>query len=174
MLQAVRIHLRPVRSKCDALVMLSCAGGIKTAFLCNPGIPVVAALDSIGSGMVTRQNNPVALSQCVTCGHCVLTFTGGICPISECPSKKKYGPCKKAEEQEDQCVVSKNRLCIWKEISKRGDLAQLNELGKLHKKRSLTRIPATESKTTPMPIRKFSGWFMARIPGISRLIDMVN
>ncbi len=112
MLQAVRIHLSPVRSKCDALVMLSCAGGIKTAFLCNPGIPVVAALDSIGSGMVTRQNNPVALSQCVTCGHCVLTFTGGICPISECPFKKNMVHAKKHKSRKTS-VRSQKIVCVY-------------------------------------------------------------
>ncbi|MFA6012618.1 MAG: hypothetical protein WC799_21680 [Desulfobacteraceae bacterium] len=58
MKQAVRIHLSKVRGACDGLVMMSCAGGVKTAFLCDPGMPVIAALDSMGSGVITRKKGP--------------------------------------------------------------------------------------------------------------------
>jgi len=35
-------------SKSDALVLISCSSGVKSAFLCDPGVPVVAVLDSVG------------------------------------------------------------------------------------------------------------------------------
>jgi len=174
MKQTVRIYLEPVREKCDGLIMLSCAGGVKTAFLCNPGVPVVTALDSIGSGSISRQENLVAKSRCVACGNCVISYTGGICPVSECPAKKKYGPCSKAPVSGEKCGIDESRLCIWKEIEKIGDLSLLKELENIHKQNAFKRMSPVIKKSMPTPIKKFSGWFMTRIPGISKIVDLVN
>lgn len=173
MKQAVRIHLSRVRGKCDGLVMMSCAGGVKNAFLCDPGMPVIAALDSMGSGVITRKKDPVADSHCMACGHCVIAYTGGICPVSECPARKKYGPCFKSHDSET-CAVDATKPCIWREIEKRGNPDLLKALENLHKNLAYERMPAVHRKPTPGFMRTFSGWFMARIPGISRFVNLID
>jgi hypothetical protein len=130
---AFNIH-RKALANCDAMVIISCAGGVKSAIVSNPGVPVIAALDTLGSAPVTFQDSPVARSVCTTCGHCVLNFTGGICPISECPTKRKYGPCDKAPKEGTVCGVNPEKDCVWVEIAKRGDLKALEELASIHKK----------------------------------------
>jgi len=120
-------------SMSDALVMGSCPSGVKAAFLCDPGIAVVAALDSVGCTVFSKQDDIVGRSICNGCGQCVITYTGGICPLSECPAKRKYEPCRKAPKEGSQCAVDPNRDCVWKEIAKRGDLAALKHLRQMHK-----------------------------------------
>ncbi|RLC31610.1 MAG: hypothetical protein DRH32_03960 [Deltaproteobacteria bacterium] len=170
----IDIYLKPKLSYCDALVVLSCAGGVKSAFLCDPGVPVVAALDSLGSGVVATSMSPLDVGICQFCDHCVLTYTKGVCPVSSCPAKKKYGPCKGAPETEGPCVVDPDRNCVWRKIEKTADMDALAELAKMHKDKSLQRLSPPTIKTSPPMVRHFSGWFMARIPGIDWIVDMVR
>ena len=174
MRQCLRIFIEPVKDRCDALIMLSCAGGVKCAFLCDPGVPVIAALDSFGSGVVTTSMETVEAGICQSCNHCVLTYTGGICPLSACPAKKKYGPCKKAPEEGLVCGVDPNRECVWKKIGQKADMTVLKAMAELHGSRDYDRLPAVPIKGSPDIVLKSAGWFMARIPGISGLIDMIK
>lgn len=174
MRQCLRIYIEPVKDRCDALIMLSCAGGVKCAFLCDPGIPIVAALDSFGSGVVSTSVEPFDAGICQSCDHCVLTYTGGICPLAACPAKKKYGPCKKAPQEGTACGVDPDRECVWKKIEQTADMASLAAMAELHGSQNYERLPAVRFKGSPRFVRKTSGWFMARIPGISGLIDMVK
>ena len=120
-------------SRSDALVMACCASGVKAAHLCDLGIPVVAVLDSVGSVVFTDQDNLLARSICNGCGRCVITFTGGICPLAECPAGAKYRPCKKVPTDGCQCGVDTNRDCVWSEIVKIADLAALKDIAQMHK-----------------------------------------
>jgi hypothetical protein len=174
MRQCLRIYIEPKKESCDALVMLSCAAGLKCAFLCDPGLPVVAALDSIGSGVIATSISSVQAGFCNSCDHCVLTFTGGICPLAECPAKSKYRPCKKAPAEGNVCTVEPERQCVWKTIERKGDLVALAALEEKHKRKDYERIPAAVFDGSPAYVRKTSGWFMARIPGISWLVDLIR
>jgi hypothetical protein len=174
MRQCLRIYLQPVRDRCDALVMLSCAGGVKCAFLCDPGIPVVGALDPHGSGVIATSVEPIDAGLCKSCEHCVLTWTGGICPLTACPAKKKYGPCAKAPDRGTACAVEPARECAWKKIERKGNPAALAAMAEIHGRRDYERIPAAPVEKSPGPVRKISGWFMARIPSISRVIEMIK
>lgn len=174
MRECLRIYIEPVKDRCEALIMLSCAGGVKCAFLCDPGIPVVAALDSFGSGVVTTSMETFAAGICQSCDHCVLTYTGGICPLAACPAKKRYGPCKKAPAQGNVCAVDPDRECVWKKIEQTADMAALAKMAELHGSKDYKRLPAVPIKGSPDVVLKTSGWFMARIPGISGLIDLIR
>jgi len=123
---------RRALAKSDAIVVISCAGGVKAANLCSLGLPVIAALDTMGSMPVSFRDTPVARSMCSACGQCVLSFTGGICPLGECPSKRKYGPCDKAPTEGTRCGVVPERECVWVEIKHRGNIQALAELEKIH------------------------------------------
>lgn len=172
--QKFRVYLDPVRDRCQALVMLSCAGGVKCAFMYSAGLPVVAALDSIGSGVVATSMEPWQAGLCVTCDHCVLTHTGGICPLAACPAKRKYGPCKKAPAEGDLCALDPERKCVWKEIETRGDMAALARLSRIHADQEYHRPAPVKAPGRPVVVRRFSGWFMARLPGLSDLVDLVK
>ena len=159
MKQTLRINRGPI-FRSNALVIISCAAGVKSAYMCEPGIPVVAVLDTVGTIPITRQDNPVARSICTSCGHCVITYTGGICPLSECPAKQKYEPCKEAPKNGTQCAVNPHQNCVWKEIAKRGDLTALKELRQIHKAEEGKRLSPTAGKASPPFLRKLSGWMM--------------
>ncbi len=173
MTQAKSMYLDPVAKKCDALVMLSCAGGVKSAYLTRPGVPVVAALDSVGSAVITNDSDLVATSLCSGCGQCVLTFTGGICPVSKCPSKRHYSPCKRSPVDGTECAVDPSKECIWKEIEKRGNLAALEELGRIHKQENKEEIAPYEPPAFPGFVRALAGWTVARNGRFAWLINSI-
>jgi len=171
--QALDIYRKSI-SKSDALVILSCAAGIKSAYLCRPQIPIISALDPIGSVAISGEENPIARSACNACGQCVITYTGGICPISECPSKHKYGPCKQYPENGTQCAVDESRDCIWKIIAEKGDLVALEKIGRLHKERDNERPVTPEIKHAPPLVKKAFGWFSARSRGLENIIRILQ
>jgi hypothetical protein len=173
MKQAVRINADRL-SRCDALVVASCAAGVKSAVLASPGIPVVAAADSVGSVPVSRREDPVADSKCTNCGHCVITFTGGICPLSECPAGSKYGPCAKFTGEDGHCVLEPGRACIWVEIEKRGDLEALRELKEIHRRRDEERLPSQRGRESPSFLKKLSGYLVARAGWFGRFVPFVD
>jgi hypothetical protein len=119
-------------SRSDTIVVVSCASGVKSAFLCDPGKPVVGALDSLGCSVFTLQDTLLARSICKGCGKCTITYTGGLCTSYECPSGTKYGPCKKSPTEGMTCGVDGLKDCVWKEIGKKSDLAGLKELALMH------------------------------------------
>jgi hypothetical protein len=173
MKQAIKMHARAIASS-DALIVISCAAGVKSAFLCRPGVAVVAAADSVGSVPITRQDDPVARSNCTSCGHCVITFTGGICPLSECPSQKKYEPCARYLEGNGRCVVDASRDCVWREIERRGDLAALQRLGRMHEGDGEERLSVPARRSSPALLRRFSGWMVARARWFGRLVPFID
>jgi hypothetical protein len=173
MRQAVRLSARALRES-DALVMISCAARVKSAFLCEPGIPIVPAADSVGSVPVSRSNDPVALSLCTNCSHCVIGFSGGICPLSACPSRKKYEPCSRYDENDGLCVIDLSSRCIWQEIERRGDLEALRKLGNLHDKADFQRLVSNGRSPKPRPLRTFSGWVMARSGWFAKFVPFVD
>lgn len=173
MRQAVRINGETI-SRSDALLVASCAAGVKSAFLCEPGVPVVAATDTLGSAPISRKDNPVALSVCNSCGHCVITHTGGICPVTACPSGRKYEPCQLTGENGNRCVIDPDRACVWLEIEKRGDLSALKELQLLHERVGEERLEPRSRKAKPVTIRRVAGWVSARSGWFHRLVSFVD
>ncbi len=161
-------------SSSDALVVLSCSGGVKSAFLCSPGVPVVAALDTAGSVPVSHSADRVAGSLCRFCEHCVLSFTGGICPLGECPAKRLYGPCEKYSTGGGKCVIDPERECVWIEIERRGDLAALMRLEEMHRSDTFERPPVPGLKPSPRSIRRTAGWFVSSLRGWHRLSRLIH
>ena len=170
MAQSLRKNRESI-SKSDALVMISCSAGVKLAYVCNPLVPVVAALDTLGTEPISRQEDPVILSTCTECEHCVIMYTAGICPVNECLAKSLYGPCSKAPKDGTQCALDPQQDCIWKEIAKRGgDLATLKELEKIHKAKDTIRLSTPPGRDGTAFSRKSTGWVVARMPWLEKLI----
>ncbi|MBC7248332.1 MAG: methylenetetrahydrofolate reductase C-terminal domain-containing protein [Actinobacteria bacterium] len=174
MKQAVEKNGKALRQS-DALVVISCAAGVKSAFLARPGVPVVPVVDSVGSVPVASYEDDLAArSHCTNCGRCVLAFTGGICPLNECPAGVKYGPCSRYGEEGSRCALDPTRECIWKEVERRGDLAKLERLKELHKRDDLERLPLPPRRNTPRPIRKIAGRLTVHAGWFARFIPLID
>jgi hypothetical protein len=168
MKRAQQAYLEP--SNADALVVISCAAGVQSAFLCKPGVPVVAACDTVGIGCIPSDSasaaDAVARGACSTCGHCVLSYTGGICPLAHCPAKSLYGPCKRAPTANTKCALIPQRDCIWRTIEDRGaDLAALQVLKAVHEEHGQSSLPVIERNRPPDLVRKVFSYVAARLPG---------
>ena len=61
---------------------------------------------------------------CDQCGECYLNYTGGICPLTNCPKALLNGPCGGARE--GKCEVNPDADCAWVLIYDR-----LKRMGKL-------------------------------------------
>lgn len=119
--------------KSDALVLASCASGIKTAYLCRPHVPLAGVLDTLGCGLLTQKDNTITHTLCTGCKQCVINYTDGICPVAICPAQKKYGPCRNAPKSNRKCSIDPETDCIWSEIIRKGDMSSLATLSLLHK-----------------------------------------
>jgi len=114
--------------KCDALILICCAAGIKAAFLCQPQAAIRSVLDTLGGGAYSTTTNAVTESLCKGCGACVISCTGGICPVSACPASRKYSPCKSSPEQDGPCCIRAEIPCAWRQIDPLADRDALEGL----------------------------------------------
>jgi hypothetical protein len=173
--QVIKANAKRI-SESDVLIVLSCGAGVKSAWLSEPGVPVITLLDTTGSVPITDADDPVARSICTACGHCVIGHTGGICPLSECPAKNKYEACERAPENGGPCVLDPARPCIWHEIARRGDLAALKELGQLHRAEGENRLspPGRPPRGRRRFRRKVSVWMRAGARILVRLIRLTK
>jgi len=170
-------NIRPIAGDIEALVVISCMGGVKAANLCHPGVPVIAACDSLGSNpQLPRgdtRTDPALKCAVTVCedGHCVLTYTAGICPVSECPRQCKYGPCDDAPMQSgvSNCIEDPGLRCVWsiieEEAAKRGrDISALREVERIHKSHEYQRFPSIQ-KDTPAWLKVYFGKLACMISG---------
>ncbi len=162
MSRAFSFYARPL-SRADTLVILSCPSGLKAASLCEPALPLYCPLEIAGGIMITaREESALAHSLCSACGHCVISYTGGICPLSGCPSGQHYGPCEHYPRRGTTCSVDPQRSCVWKEIEKKGDLAALAALKEIHEDQGFTRLPGPGTPAVPHVLKRAASWTIAR------------
>lgn len=102
---ALRKH--PEAKEADAFVLYACGAGVQTVAEIVKQ-PVIPALDSAFLGSVIHHG--VYKERCRTCGDCVLAFTAGICPVTQCPKGLLNGPC--GGMWEGMCEVFPDRPCI--------------------------------------------------------------
>ena len=178
MRQAIKRYSKAI-AKSDALVVLSCAAGVKSAFLGKPDVPIISPLNPAGSAVVSYSDDPVARGICTVCGNCVIAYTGGICPVSECPAGTRYGPCKNANDNHGRCVMRLSEDCVWEEIKKRADIGQLEKLKSLHKELDkpekdnqpdTTASAAGSQSPARASLKSYLAWFGVRIQSIEKLI----
>lgn len=105
----------------DAVLVMSCGAGVQTvAEICE--IPTFPALDSMFLGRTKRLGK--FYEMCIMCGDCVLSDTGGICPVSRCSKHLLSGPC--GGSHEGKCEVNENYDCAWyliyEKLKKQGKL----------------------------------------------------
>lgn len=163
MRQAFRINRRSLAS-CEALVVLGCSAGIQNIMSCGTGKRVVGALDTVGSAVITRRrDNPHASSICTFCGQCVIAYTGGICPIHECPRGQLYGPCDEYDETDGRCAIEPGRQCVWTEIMEIWDEEGLREIERLREEGGGGELHSIPARSIPLFLRKMLGWLAVRL-----------
>jgi hypothetical protein len=173
MAQAVRRYRRRIAGS-DALLLLSCPGGVKSACLCEPGVPVIGALNPLGSAVVSRRDDPVANSLCQACGSCVVGHTGGICPVTACPAGRRYEPCAASPSEPGPCAMDPERQCVWHEIAGRADMDALQELADIHAVAEAPALQPAARRPSPRLLRRISNWMVARVPGVDKLLRCMN
>jgi len=108
---------RDLRSKqqmvdaADALLVMACGAGIQSVSAAFPK-KTVAALDSMFLGNIKRFGQ--FEQKCSLCGECILTETGGICPVTACPKGLLNGPCGGMDA--GRCETDSEAECAWAQI----------------------------------------------------------
>jgi ferredoxin len=86
-------------------------------------LPVIPALNTTFLGASAKPG--IWAEMCRGCGDCVLTYTGGICPVARCAKGLFNGPC--GGSQNGSCEVGLDTPCAWAMIYYR-----LKRQNKLH------------------------------------------
>ena len=92
----------------NCVLVMSCALGVQRvgSYIDKPVIP---ALDTLFIGV---EDSPGYFHEiCDQCGHCVLGYTAGICPITACHKGLLNGPC--GGTSNGKCEVDKEKDCAW-------------------------------------------------------------
>jgi hypothetical protein len=92
----------------DAILVLACGAGVG-AIEKAIDKPLVPALNPVFVGTTERigQYN----EYCAVCGDCMLSKTGGICPISRCAKGMQNGPC--GGVIDGKCETDSTKDCVW-------------------------------------------------------------
>ncbi len=116
-------QIRDRTGEYDAVLSMACGAGVQTMAETLGDIPVLPALDTLFFGGADGQGGFVEL--CAACGQCILSRTGGVCPVARCAKGLTDGPCGGA--QAGKCEVAKDTPCAWQLI-----YVRLLRLGQLH------------------------------------------
>ncbi|MBM4137212.1 MAG: hypothetical protein FJ241_10345 [Nitrospira sp.] len=108
--------------KYEVILSMGCGAGVQEIAERIENIPVLPALNTTFIGMADEQGQ--YLEVCAACGDCILSMTGGICPVTRCAKSLINGPC--GGSQGGLCEVSKDNPCVWQLIYDR--LVKLNML----------------------------------------------
>jgi ferredoxin len=114
-------------SQYDVILSMGCGAGVQEIAERLGNIPVLPALNTTFLGVSDGEGHFTEM--CSACGDCILTLTGGICPVTRCPKGLLNGPC--GGTKNGKCEVSQDIPCAWVLIyEKMRDLGKLDALKK--------------------------------------------
>ncbi|MBW1696122.1 MAG: methylenetetrahydrofolate reductase C-terminal domain-containing protein [Deltaproteobacteria bacterium] len=93
----------------EAILSLACGAGVQTVADAFDAMPVIPALNTTFLGAVDAPG--IWVEKCKGCGDCILTRTGGICPVSRCAKRLFNGPC--GGSRNGHCEVDADIPCAW-------------------------------------------------------------
>jgi ferredoxin len=99
----------------DAILSMACGAGVQYLAERFPDTPVYPAINTAAIG-IDRQLG-VYEERCRACGECVLSYTGGICPVTNCAKGLFNGPC--GGTNNGACEIGAETPCAWYEIYNR-------------------------------------------------------
>lgn len=120
--------LKEAENNSKVIVSLACGAGTQLIAE-NVSIPVLTGVDTcfIGAEILDEKTKKKRFDEyCIACGDCIISETGGICPIARCPKSLTNGPCGGAVN--GKCEVDPSIPCIWYIIEDR-----MKKLGTIEK-----------------------------------------
>ncbi len=114
----------------DCVFSMACGAGAQYIAEVFPGTPVFPAVNTVSIG-IDREIG-VYEERCRACGECVLSYTGGICPVTRCAKGLFNGPC--GGTNRDECEIGRGIPCAWLAIYNR--LKEQDRLDDIHKLRA--------------------------------------
>jgi ferredoxin len=117
----------PVPEGTEAVLSLACGAGVQTMADAFEPLPVIPALNTTFYGASLKPG--IWQEMCQGCGDCLLTYTGGICPLARCSKSLLNGPCGGTNGK--SCEVDPDLPCAWAQIYNR--LRMQNKLHLIHK-----------------------------------------
>jgi len=126
----------------EAILVLACGAGVQSVSATTPK-RTISCLDTKFLGNIRRLNQ--FEQKCSLCGECILSRTGGICPVTLCPKGLLNGPCGGMDQ--GRCEIDAESECAWKMIFDR-----LTAQGALDRIRRM--VPAKDNTTSRRPGRQ--------------------
>lgn len=114
----------------DAVISLACGAGVQTLADAWDPLPVIPGLNTTFLGASFASG--IWQEMCQGCGDCLLTYTGGICPIARCAKSLLNGPC--GGSNGVSCEIDPDVPCAWGQIYER--LGRQNKLHLMHEVRT--------------------------------------
>ncbi len=99
----------------DCILSMACGAGVQNMAQRFSGIPIFPVVNTVSIGV--DKDLGMYEEKCRACGHCVLGYTGGICPVTRCSKGLFNGPC--GGTNGESCEISKEVPCAWFDIYNR-------------------------------------------------------
>lgn len=111
----------------EVILSMGCGAGVQEIVERLRTVSVLPAMNTMFIGSADGNGN--FLEMCAACGDCILSLTGGICPLARCPKGLLNGPC--GGTKNGKCEVSPDIPCAWVLIYERmKEIGRLDELKK--------------------------------------------
>ncbi|AVX20833.1 MULTISPECIES: methylenetetrahydrofolate reductase C-terminal domain-containing protein [Carboxydocella] len=108
-------QVREMVPEVEAILSTACGVGVQGVAERFPAVRVHPALNTKFMGINLKVGEWA--ERCLGCGNCVLSITGGVCPIARCSKNLLNGPC--GGSQNGKCEISKDIDCGWQLIHDR-------------------------------------------------------
>lgn len=99
----------------DAIVSIACGVGVQFTAEKYLSTPVYPGVNTCFMGATEERG--LWTERCQGCGQCILSRTGGICPVSRCAKRVMNGPC--GGSSAGMCEIDKELICAWQLIVER-------------------------------------------------------
>jgi ferredoxin len=108
-------EIRNVIDQYDAVISIACGVGVQFMAEKYHSTPVYPGVNTCFMGATEERG--LWTERCQGCGQCILSRTGGICPVSRCAKRVMNGPC--GGSSKGMCEINKELVCAWQLIVER-------------------------------------------------------
>ena len=108
-------EIRNVVDQYDAIVSIACGVGVQFMAEKYHSTPIYPGVNTCFMGVTEERG--LWTERCQGCGQCILSRTGGICPVSRCAKRVMNGPC--GGSSKGMCEINKELVCAWQLIVER-------------------------------------------------------
>ena len=108
-------EIRNIIDQYDAVVSIACGVGVQFMAEKYHSTPLYPGVNTCFMGATEERG--LWTERCQGCGQCILSRTGGICPVSRCAKRVMNGPC--GGSSKGMCEINKELVCAWQLIVER-------------------------------------------------------